>query len=566
LAGEGDELVLHGRRQQALAELAADLARVPGAAPEPPRTILADLADLAQARGLAEAIIDDQRPLDVLVNNAGVGDGEPDGTDRRTTVDGHELRFGVNYLAPALLTLLLLATLREHGSTRVVNVASLGQAPIDFDDPMLTRGYSGRRAYAQSKLALIAFGFILARRERAQRVTVNSLHPGTYMPTKMVLQSIASSIDSLQTGVRTTHRLVADPALADTTGLFFDPDAAVKAQPQAYDPDAQQRLWTLTHRLIGLDPGSDPLSWPASELVARHLEQSGALELLERARSHADLVQLILGAPRRGLHARQLRRELRGGLAGGELRPRRGVRGRDDLLLGPEPLEPAASRALGRDHVALLRLEVGDMADQLDQLDGDRLLALDRALGQLLVAQLERASRAGVEPSEVRAPLVGLTLEPLLGGHELEDRVAQPGQLLELTGVAVVERLARVFRAIEQPRQLRLDDDAQSRGHGSICVGMGVRRDGRRRASIHIVQPRARAREVWGGTIRRRRRTRTSLHAGGPGPLCYDRGAFARAESDARSAKFGVIPTLSRNGDGPIRDRPEPGRLPAWPR
>jgi NAD(P)-dependent dehydrogenase (short-subunit alcohol dehydrogenase family) len=70
-----------------------------------------------------------------------------------------------------------------------VNVSSLGQRPIDFDDVMLTRGYSGSRAYAQSKLAQIMFTFDLARELDPATVTVNCLHPATYMATTMVLQS-----------------------------------------------------------------------------------------------------------------------------------------------------------------------------------------------------------------------------------------------------------------------------------------------------------------------------------------------------------------------------------------
>jgi NAD(P)-dependent dehydrogenase (short-subunit alcohol dehydrogenase family) len=75
---------------------------------------------------------------------------------------------------------------------RIVNVSSLGQHPIDFDDVMLTRGYSGSRAYAQSKLAQIMFTFDLARELDPAVVTLNCLHPATYMATTMVRQSASS--------------------------------------------------------------------------------------------------------------------------------------------------------------------------------------------------------------------------------------------------------------------------------------------------------------------------------------------------------------------------------------
>ena len=125
----------------------------------------------------------------MLINNAGIGGGAPDGTTRQESKDGHELRLAVNHLAGFLLTLRLLPLLRRSKPARVVFVASLGQAPMDFDDPMLERGYSGSRAYGQSKLAQITTGFELADRLDPNEVTVTSLHPSTYMPTKMVLEA-----------------------------------------------------------------------------------------------------------------------------------------------------------------------------------------------------------------------------------------------------------------------------------------------------------------------------------------------------------------------------------------
>ncbi len=252
LAADGHRLVLHGRRADALEAVAAEVAALPGAVDAPPRTVLSDFARLEQVRALADTVTGDGEPLDVLVNNAGIGAGEPDGTERRVTPDGYELRFAVNYLAPALLSLLLAPTLRATGSARIVNVASIGQAPLDFNDVMLEHGYSGSRAYGQSKLALITFGFILAERLPANAVTVNSLHPGTYMPTKMVLQSVGHSIDSLQTGVDSTRRLILDPELGRTTGAFFDRFTPANAHPQAYDPSAREQLWALTHNLLGI--------------------------------------------------------------------------------------------------------------------------------------------------------------------------------------------------------------------------------------------------------------------------------------------------------------------------
>ncbi len=241
-AAAGQTLLLHGRDPAKLARTAGEL---PGA-----RTVVADLADLAQVRRLAAEIRDSTDRLDVLISNAGIGSGEPDGRERRTSADGHELRFAVNYLAGFLLTLELLPLLRGG---RVVNVASLGQHPIDFDDLMIERGYSGSRAYGQSKLSQIMSGFELAT--RAPDVSVTSLHPGTYMPTKIVLREVGHSIDSLETGVESVHRLAVGDA-GTATGRFFDRTRETTADTQAYDADARRELWRRSLELVG-HPGID---------------------------------------------------------------------------------------------------------------------------------------------------------------------------------------------------------------------------------------------------------------------------------------------------------------------
>jgi NAD(P)-dependent dehydrogenase (short-subunit alcohol dehydrogenase family) len=104
----------------------------------------ADFADLDAVRRMAEAIAKDHPQIDVLINNAGIALTRG---QRQLSADGHELTFAVNYLAPFLLTRMLLPCLVRTRPSRIVNVASAGQAPIDFDDVMLERGYEGMRAY-----------------------------------------------------------------------------------------------------------------------------------------------------------------------------------------------------------------------------------------------------------------------------------------------------------------------------------------------------------------------------------------------------------------------------------
>ncbi|QBI56566.1 SDR family NAD(P)-dependent oxidoreductase [Streptomonospora litoralis] len=249
LAQDGYRLILHGRDPERLARI-ADEASSAGT-PDAPVTATADLADLAQVSRLAEQVREGTDRLDVFVSNAGIGAGEPDGRDRRTSADGYELRFAVNHLAGFALTLDLLPLLRAGAPARVVYVASLGMHPLDFDDLMLQHGYDGWRAYGQSKLAQIMAGLELAERLPAAEVTVNSLHPGTFMPTKMVLAERGTHTDSLETGVEATHRMVASPELTGVTGAFFDRTSPALAEAQAYDRAARAQLWRRSLELVG---------------------------------------------------------------------------------------------------------------------------------------------------------------------------------------------------------------------------------------------------------------------------------------------------------------------------
>ena len=155
---------------------------------------------------------------------------------------------GVHHSCRAL-TQRLLPLLGASAPARIVNIASIGQNAIDFSDLTLGCGYSGQRAYGQSKLALITYGFALAQRLDPERVTVNSLHPATYMPTKIVLDSVGYSIDSLETGLTATLRLVKDPTHTGITGRFYDRADEARAHAHCYRTDIQQRLWRISEQL-----------------------------------------------------------------------------------------------------------------------------------------------------------------------------------------------------------------------------------------------------------------------------------------------------------------------------
>jgi NAD(P)-dependent dehydrogenase (short-subunit alcohol dehydrogenase family) len=150
-------VIVHGRDPQKVRSVAGEI----GAE----RSLVADFASLDEVRRLAGRA----GRLDALVNNAGTVS-----VERRTSADGLELTLAVNYLSHFLLTSLLLERLDEPA--RIVNVASIGQAPLDFDDPMLERGYDGFQAYARSKLAQVTWTFELADRLGGRELTVNALH------------------------------------------------------------------------------------------------------------------------------------------------------------------------------------------------------------------------------------------------------------------------------------------------------------------------------------------------------------------------------------------------------
>jgi NAD(P)-dependent dehydrogenase (short-subunit alcohol dehydrogenase family) len=212
----------------------------------------ADLASLADVRALAERVAVEEPRLDVLINNAGIGTTLPGDGSRQVSADGYELRFQVNYLAHYLLTRLLLPVLERSAPARIVNVSSAGQAPIDFDDVMLERHYEGYLAYCRSKLAQIMFTVDLAAELADRGVTANALHPGTFMPTKIVTHAGIDPLTSLEQGVDATVGLATDPALDGVTGRYFDGRRESRPNPQAGDAAARRRLRELSDRLAGL--------------------------------------------------------------------------------------------------------------------------------------------------------------------------------------------------------------------------------------------------------------------------------------------------------------------------
>lgn len=247
LGAAGFRVLVHGRDRARGEATVREVAQAGGSATFLP----ADLASLDEVRGLAGSVTAATDRLHLLINNAGIGTaGDKPGW--QVSADGHELRFAVNYLAGFLLTRLLLPLLEASAPARIVNVSSAGQQAIDFSDVMLTRRYSGVAAYCQSKLAQILFTIDLAEELNDRGVTVNALHPSTYMNTTMVRQSGTTPISRVEDGAEAILNLAIGPALEGRSGLYFNVLREARADGQAYDPAARARLRKLSRDLTGL--------------------------------------------------------------------------------------------------------------------------------------------------------------------------------------------------------------------------------------------------------------------------------------------------------------------------
>lgn len=244
VAALGAHVIVHGRNQERGTALVQEIAKSGKGSASFHR---ADLASLAEVRSLAQAVLRDYGRLDVLVNNAGVW--LNDGT-RQVSGDGHELHFAVNYLSGFLLTRMLLPRLRESAPSRIVNVASGAQSPIDFSDVMLTRPGRASQGYGQSKLAQIMFTFDLSRELQGSNVTAVALHPATMMDTTMVRRSGLPSRSTVDEGARAVMNLITGHDIE--SGTYYSGLRPSEAHRQAYDEAARAQLRDLSMSLTGL--------------------------------------------------------------------------------------------------------------------------------------------------------------------------------------------------------------------------------------------------------------------------------------------------------------------------
>lgn len=244
-------MVLVDRDSSGLQDTAATITDAGHAAPTLHEV---DLSTTGGVRALARTLIEEHPQIDILANNAGLL------SDRRQeTSEGFELTFAVNYLAPFLLTKLLLEVLGKSPDGRVVNTCSLahGHGTIHFDDLQLREGYNLYKAYSQSKLALMLFTRALARRTRDTNITANCFHPGvvgTGIGEGGVMSKIMGVVAPLlrrpDRGARTLVYLATSPELKDVRGEYFVDEKRKRPKARGLDDELGERLWQHTESLL----------------------------------------------------------------------------------------------------------------------------------------------------------------------------------------------------------------------------------------------------------------------------------------------------------------------------
>ena len=222
------------------------------------RLFEADFERLDDVRSVATRLAQELPKIDVLLNNAGVTM-----LRREETADGFEKTFGVNHLAPFLLTQSLLPKILENPGARIVNVASEAHrfARFDLDDLQSNRRYSSMRVYGASKLANILYTNELARRVEGRDIGVWSLHPGAVATrlgannggiAKILLPVLALFFRTPDQGAETSIYLCSDPDIKALNGSYFADKRTKKTSALARDAEAAARLWSESEKLVGL--------------------------------------------------------------------------------------------------------------------------------------------------------------------------------------------------------------------------------------------------------------------------------------------------------------------------
>lgn len=244
LARRGMEVLVHGRDARKTDAAVNEIREATGAPVV--EGFVADFSALDDVRRLAAEVSGRHDRLDILINNAGAGF-----ADDGRSAEGIEMRFAVNYLAPFLLTRLLLPLLKKAAPSRIVNVSSAGQQPLDLGDLTGKKITDPVQAYRRSKLALIMFTLDLAEELKDTGVTVNTLHPGTYLDTKMVRRAGISPHGKAEEGADAEVFLATSPTVHQVSGKYFDGKKESTPNSQAFEPAVRRKLRELSLELTG---------------------------------------------------------------------------------------------------------------------------------------------------------------------------------------------------------------------------------------------------------------------------------------------------------------------------
>jgi NAD(P)-dependent dehydrogenase (short-subunit alcohol dehydrogenase family) len=220
----------------------------------------ADLSSQQSIRQLVETFQHHYTHLHVLINNAGAAfPGR-----RRETVDGVEMTFAVNYLAPFLLTNLLLDVLTASAPARIINVSSAAHqsGSMQMDDLQAEKRYRPMRTYPQAKLAVVLFTYELARRLQGMGVTVNCLHPGFVATNfaqsdggpavRLLVKVLGSFGASPQEGANTSIYLASSAEVEGVTSKYFVKCIPRRSAAISSDESLQRHLWEQSAQLVNL--------------------------------------------------------------------------------------------------------------------------------------------------------------------------------------------------------------------------------------------------------------------------------------------------------------------------